>query len=158
MLPGMLTTIQIAPITNLLIGVSIIGPFPFTTSNSIPRAGRGVKISLNMMTPSGLKALHGCRDSSIAIPGVSDLTRNGYLSEYLQEFSWTISARSQSFLIDNGKQDFFCALALSSWLSASICLQQYKPHLRNSAIYLPACLISHTGVRSASVHPEPKRA
>lgn len=41
-------------------------------------------MSLNIMTPSGLKALHGCRDSSVAISAFSDLSRKGSLSEYLQ--------------------------------------------------------------------------
>ena len=37
----------------------------FTTSNSTPMAGSGVRISLNMITPSGLKARQGCRESSM---------------------------------------------------------------------------------------------
>ena len=38
-------------------------------------------MSENMMTPSTPKVRHGCRDSSIAISGVSDRSRKGYLSE-----------------------------------------------------------------------------
>ena len=63
----------------------MIGPLPLTTSNSIPMAGNGVKISLNMMTPSGLKALQGCKDSSKAISAVSLLFLKPNLSEYLQD-------------------------------------------------------------------------
>ena len=54
----------------------------FTTSNSTPMAGSGVRISLNMITPSGLKARQGCRESSIAMSGVSERCRNPYLLEY----------------------------------------------------------------------------
>mmetsp|Transcript_23321 Transcript_23321/g.54204 ORF Transcript_23321/g.54204 Transcript_23321/m.54204 type:complete len:232 (+) Transcript_23321:915-1610(+) len=85
-------------------GVSITGPVPLMTSNSTPMEGRGVRMSENMMMPSVPNARKGCMDSSMAISGVSDLMRKGYLFEY----------------------------ALKSFM------------------YLPACLISHTGVRSAS--------
>lgn len=71
-------------VSYLLIGVEMAGPLPFRMSNSMPSTGRGVRISLNMMTPSGWKALHGCRDSSVAISAFSDLSRKGSLSEYLQ--------------------------------------------------------------------------
>lgn len=54
----------------------------FTTSNSTPMAGSGVRMSLNMITPSGLKARQGCRESSIAMSGVSERCRNPYLLEY----------------------------------------------------------------------------
>ena len=37
-------------------GSWMMGPFPRTTSNSMPIAGSGVRMSLNMMTPSGRKA------------------------------------------------------------------------------------------------------
>lgn len=67
-----------------LIGTGMIGPFPLTTSNSMPSAGRGVRMSENMMTPSGLNALQGCRDSSMAISEVSDRSLKPILSEYLQ--------------------------------------------------------------------------
>jgi hypothetical protein len=53
------------------------------TSNSTPSAGSGVRMSENMMTPSGWKARHGCRDSSIAIEDVSERSRKGMRSEYL---------------------------------------------------------------------------
>jgi hypothetical protein len=59
----------------------IRGPLPLITSNSIPKAGRGVRMSLKKMTPSVLKALQGCNESSIAISGVSERLRKGYLSE-----------------------------------------------------------------------------
>mmetsp|Transcript_17793 Transcript_17793/g.58121 ORF Transcript_17793/g.58121 Transcript_17793/m.58121 type:complete len:226 (-) Transcript_17793:5-682(-) len=62
-------------------GVVITGPDPLITSNSMPRAGSGVRMSLNMMTPSTPNACHGCRLSSIAISGVSERMRNGYLSD-----------------------------------------------------------------------------
>jgi hypothetical protein len=39
-------------------------------------------MSEKKMTPSGLKALHGCSDSSIAMSGVSERMRKGYLSLY----------------------------------------------------------------------------
>eukprot|EP00961_Rhodomonas_salina_P035623 479112-Rhodomonas_salina.2 len=63
------------------IGSKITGPLPFTTSKSTPMPGSGVRMSENMMTPSVPKALNGWRESSIAISGVSDLFRKGYLSE-----------------------------------------------------------------------------
>jgi hypothetical protein len=44
-------------------------------------AGRGVKISENIITPSGLNAFHGCIDNSTAILAVSDLSLNGIRSE-----------------------------------------------------------------------------
>lgn len=65
-------------------GSWMMGPFPRTTSNSMPIAGSGVRMSLNMMTPSGRKAFHGCMLSSIAISAVSDRIRNGYFSENLR--------------------------------------------------------------------------
>ena len=64
-------------------GASMIGPFPLTTSNSMPMAGRGVSMSLNMMTPSGRNARHGCSDNSIAMPAVSERSLKPILSEYL---------------------------------------------------------------------------
>ena len=46
-----------------------------------PIAGSGVKISENKITPSGLKALKGCRDISTAISVFSERSRNeGYFS------------------------------------------------------------------------------
>ncbi len=53
-----------------------------TTSNSTPIAGSGVRMSLNMITPSGLKARQGCNESSMAISGVSERCRKPYLLEY----------------------------------------------------------------------------
>lgn len=73
-----------APLSDLRMGTSMMGPLPLTTSNSMPRAGRGVKMSLNMMTPSGWKACQGCRDRVRAISVVSDLSLKLYLSEYLR--------------------------------------------------------------------------
>ncbi len=72
---------------DLRMGDEITGPFPLITSNSMPSAGRGVRISLNMMTPSGRKASHGCMDSSMAISAVSDRSLNGILSENLHHDS-----------------------------------------------------------------------
>lgn len=69
---------------HLRMGAEMTGPLPLITSNSMPRAGRGVRMSLNMMTPSGRKASQGCIDSSMAISAVSDRTLNGILSENLQ--------------------------------------------------------------------------
>lgn len=69
---------------HLLTGEEMIGPLPLTTSNSIPRAGNGVRMSLNMITPSGLNASQGCNDSSMAMLAVSERSLNGILSEYLQ--------------------------------------------------------------------------
>ena len=68
------------------------GPFPFTTSNSIPNAGNGVKISLNMITPSGLNARHGCIDSSMAISGVSLRCLNPYLVLYARNSAMYLPA------------------------------------------------------------------
>ncbi len=65
-------------------GLAMIGPLPLTTSNSMPRAGRGVRMSEKKITPSGLKARQGCIDSSIAMSGVSERIRKGYLSENLR--------------------------------------------------------------------------
>lgn len=42
-------------------GLSMQGPLPLITSNSMPSAGSGVRMSENMMTPSGWKARQGCR-------------------------------------------------------------------------------------------------
>ena len=39
----------------------------------------------NMITPSTPNFLHGCRDSSIAISGVSERSLKGYFSEYLRK-------------------------------------------------------------------------
>mmetsp|Transcript_733 Transcript_733/g.2381 ORF Transcript_733/g.2381 Transcript_733/m.2381 type:complete len:290 (+) Transcript_733:470-1339(+) len=63
-------------------GVEMTGPLPLMTSNSTPRAGSGVRMSLNMMTPSGLKARQGCMESSMAISGVSERIRKGYFVLY----------------------------------------------------------------------------
>lgn len=38
---------------HLRMGVLMIGPKPFLMSHSIPIDGSGVRMSLNMMTPSG---------------------------------------------------------------------------------------------------------
>lgn len=58
------TTTRVLHITRtcsmVLIGVSMRGPFPLITSNSIPSAGRGVRMSLKKITPSGLNARQGC--------------------------------------------------------------------------------------------------
>ena len=64
-------------------GAAMTGPLPRTTSNSMPSAGSGVRMSLNMITPSGRNARQGCSDSSIAISAVSERSRNPSLSEYL---------------------------------------------------------------------------
>ena len=68
--------------STLSIGVSMTGPLPRTTSNSMPKAGSGVRMSLKKITPSVPYACHGCRDSLMAISGVSDRWRKGYFSEY----------------------------------------------------------------------------
>jgi hypothetical protein len=70
-------------------GTSILGPLPLITSNSMPSAGSGVRMSLNMITPSVWNARQGCSDSSIAISAVSDRFLKGMTSEYLQEIRWT---------------------------------------------------------------------
>ena len=121
---------SVATCSILRMGTGITGPLPRTTSNSMlhrkqaakfdrnqvcapgnapgnahPSAGSGVRMSLNMMTPSGRNARHGCdteagtvrvrnhtrrrsaracNDSSIAMSGVSERSRNGYLSENLR--------------------------------------------------------------------------
>lgn len=69
---------------HLLTGEAMTGPLPLTTSKSIPSAGSGVRMSLNMMTPSGRNASHGCIDSSMAMLAVSERSRKGILSENLQ--------------------------------------------------------------------------
>ena len=69
---------------HLRMGEAMTGPLPLMTSNSMPRAGSGVRMSLNMITPSGRKASHGCIDNSIAISAVSDRSLKGILSENLQ--------------------------------------------------------------------------
>ena len=40
-------------------GFEMTGPFPLTISNSTPSAGKMVRMSENMITPSVLKDLHG---------------------------------------------------------------------------------------------------
>ena len=77
-------------------GLEMIGPLPLTTSNSTPSAGSGVRMSLNMMTPSGWNARNGWRESSIAISEVSLLCLNPYLSLYARNSAmyrpaWRIS-------------------------------------------------------------------
>ena len=64
----------------------------FTTSNSTPIAGSGVRMSLNMITPSGLKARQGCSDSSIAISAVSERCRKSNLSEYFRKSAMYLPA------------------------------------------------------------------
>ncbi len=68
-------------------GMEMAGPLPLTMSNSMPSTGSGVRMSLNMMTPSGWKALQGCSESSVAISAFSDLSLKGKRSEYLREQS-----------------------------------------------------------------------
>lgn len=64
-------------------GVLMMGPKPFLMSHSIPIEGSGVRMSLNMMTPSGWNALQGCKDSSVAMSAFSDRSLKPSLSEYL---------------------------------------------------------------------------
>ena len=52
---------------------------------SNPRAGKGVKMSENMMTPSTPNDRQGCKDNSMAMSGVSERCRKGYFSEYLRK-------------------------------------------------------------------------
>lgn len=52
-------------------GVSICGPFPLITSNSMPSAGSGVRMSLKKMTPSGLNARQGCGGGACVWGGAS---------------------------------------------------------------------------------------
>ena len=70
----------------------IWGPLPFTTSNSMPSAGRIVRMSLNMMIPSTPKAFQHCSDNSVAISGFSLLCRKGILSEYLRKSAMYLPA------------------------------------------------------------------
>ena len=96
------------------------GPFPRMTSNSMPSAGSGVRISLKKMTPSVLNARHGCSESSIAISGVSERWRKGYFSEYSRKAAmyrpaWRMSqtgVRSVSATRGGG----------SGWISEQSCL------------------------------------
>jgi hypothetical protein len=74
---------------HLRIGEEMTGPLPLTTSKSMPKAVNGVRMSLNMMTPSGRKASHGCMESSMAISAVSDRSLKGILSENLQKIPFT---------------------------------------------------------------------
>ncbi len=57
-----------------------------------PPPGSGVRMSEKKMMPSGRKARRGCMESSMAMSGVSERMRKGYLSEYLraevEESSW----------------------------------------------------------------------
>ena len=62
-------------------GEEMTGPSPRTTSNSMPIAGSGVRMSENMMTPSVPNAFHGCSESSVAISAVSERLRNSILVE-----------------------------------------------------------------------------
>jgi hypothetical protein len=66
-------------------GLEMRGPLPLMTSNSMPRAGRGVRMSENMMTPSVWKERKGCSDSSMAMEEVSERSRKGMRSEYLRK-------------------------------------------------------------------------
>mmetsp|Transcript_24068 Transcript_24068/g.49789 ORF Transcript_24068/g.49789 Transcript_24068/m.49789 type:complete len:202 (+) Transcript_24068:367-972(+) len=58
-------------------GLLITGPLPLITSKSMPIAGSGVRMSENMITPSMPYAFQHCSESSVAISGVSERTRNG---------------------------------------------------------------------------------
>ena len=63
----------------------VVAPFFSIMVKSNPRAGKGVRMSENMMTPSTPNDRQGCNDNSIAMSGVSDRCRNGYFSEYLRK-------------------------------------------------------------------------
>ena len=63
-------------------GANGVVPFFSMIVKSNPKAGNGVKISENMMTPSTPNERQGCNDNSIAMSGVSERCRNGYFSEY----------------------------------------------------------------------------
>ena len=45
-------------------GLWMMGPLPVSMSKGMFMPVRGVRMSENRMTPSGLNALHGCRDTS----------------------------------------------------------------------------------------------
>ena len=64
-------------------GVLMTGPKPFLMSQSMPSEGSGVRMSLNMMTPSGWNALQGCKESSVATSAFSERSLKAILSEYL---------------------------------------------------------------------------
>jgi hypothetical protein len=109
---------------HLLTGEAIMGPLPLTTSNSMPSAGSGVRISLNMITPSGLNASHGCSDSSMAMLAVSERSLNGILSEYLRSRKTHLA---------------WLLLRLHGQTSRGyLLLSSCAAHFLKSAMYLPA--------------------
>eukprot|EP00966_Prymnesium_polylepis_P124419 2877264-Prymnesium_polylepis.2 len=66
---GSLSGVSAATSAIVRSGEEMTGPLPRTTSNSMPIAGSGVRMSENMMTPSTPNARHGCSESSIAMSG-----------------------------------------------------------------------------------------
>lgn len=63
------------------IGEWITGPFTSSISNGTPNAGRGVSMSEKIITPSGRKDFHGCKEISTMRSVVSDLSlKDGYFS------------------------------------------------------------------------------
>ena len=54
----------------------MIGPLPASMSNGMPMPVRGVSMSENRMTPSGLKARHGCIEISTC--SISAVTKPGH--------------------------------------------------------------------------------
>lgn len=61
---------------HLLMGLSMRGPLPLMTSNSMPSAGSGVRMSENMITPSGWKACQGCGRAGGGAGGVGSVPCN----------------------------------------------------------------------------------
>jgi len=51
----------------VLIGVCMTGPRPASMSKGMPMPVKGVRMSENRMTPSGLKARQGCSEISTCI-------------------------------------------------------------------------------------------
>mmetsp|Transcript_15150 Transcript_15150/g.29308 ORF Transcript_15150/g.29308 Transcript_15150/m.29308 type:complete len:210 (-) Transcript_15150:169-798(-) len=77
----------------VLTGSSIIGPFVSSISKGMPMAFRGVRISLNKISPSGLNECQGCRVISTIRSVVSDLCLNpGYFCERSLYAFWYLPA------------------------------------------------------------------
>lgn len=51
----------------VLIGVCMTGPLPASMSKGMPMPVKGVRMSENRMTPSGLKGRQGCSEISTCI-------------------------------------------------------------------------------------------
>ena len=108
-----------------------------------PSAGSGVRMSLNMMTPSGRKARQGCATKKPPAERAHATHAKGHAPATTA--LWRCPASQSACETDTYPST--CS-ALVSALRELACLSQ--AHSRNAAMYRPACRMSHTGGRSAA--------